>query len=133
MSCLNVKLLYLTNREDPFRCYHSGPEWTRERWQWRCTPQSSIITPASSSDYSVSYPRHSAEMKSTWSRLGWEILEMILSNYWMKSSHFARQTMQMNQLIYIYKCWLFLTCLNTWCMVFQYLCFGHEAGHRCGL
>ena len=22
------------------RCYHSGPEWTRERWRWRGTPHS---------------------------------------------------------------------------------------------
>ena len=22
------------------RCYHSGPEWTCERWQWRGTPHS---------------------------------------------------------------------------------------------
>ena len=24
----------------PIRCYHSGPEWTWERWQWRGTPHS---------------------------------------------------------------------------------------------
>ena len=26
--------LYLTNRLDPIRFYHSGPEWTWEQWQW---------------------------------------------------------------------------------------------------
>ena len=25
---------------DPIRCYHSGPEWTWERWQWSGTPYS---------------------------------------------------------------------------------------------
>ena len=32
---LNVKQFYLTFRLDPFRCYHSDPEWTWERWQCR--------------------------------------------------------------------------------------------------
>ena len=27
----------MTHREDPIRCYHSGPEWTWEQWQWRDT------------------------------------------------------------------------------------------------
>ena len=31
---------YLTHRWDPIRCYHSGPEWTWERWQWRDTTHS---------------------------------------------------------------------------------------------
>ena len=30
---LNVKKFYLTNRLDPFRCYHYGQEWTWEQWQ----------------------------------------------------------------------------------------------------
>ena len=34
---LNVKQFYLTNRFDPIRCYHSGPEWTWEHWQWKGT------------------------------------------------------------------------------------------------
>ena len=34
---LNVKQLYLTHRWDPIRCYHSGPEWIWEWWQWRGT------------------------------------------------------------------------------------------------
>ena len=34
---LNVKQFYLTNTLDPFRYYHSGPEWTWERWQWKGT------------------------------------------------------------------------------------------------
>ena len=34
---LNVKQFYLTHRVNPIRCYHSGPEWTREHWQWRST------------------------------------------------------------------------------------------------
>ena len=32
---LNIKEFYLTHISDPIRCYHSGPEWTWERWQWR--------------------------------------------------------------------------------------------------
>ena len=35
---LNVKQFYLTHRWDPFRCYHSGPEWIWEWWQWKGTP-----------------------------------------------------------------------------------------------
>ena len=35
---LNVKQFYLTRRWDPIRCYHFGPEWTWEWWQWRGTP-----------------------------------------------------------------------------------------------
>ena len=31
---------YLTHRI-LIRCYHSRPEWTRERWQWKGTPHSS--------------------------------------------------------------------------------------------
>ena len=31
---------YLTHRYDPIRCYHSGPEWTWERRQWRGTHHS---------------------------------------------------------------------------------------------
>ena len=27
----------MTHRYDPFRYYHSGPEWIWERWQWRGT------------------------------------------------------------------------------------------------
>ena len=38
--CLNAKQFYLTHRKDPIRCYHSGPEWTWEQWQWRVTPHS---------------------------------------------------------------------------------------------
>ena len=34
---LNVKQFYLIHRQDPVRCYHSGLEWTWERWQWRGT------------------------------------------------------------------------------------------------
>ena len=30
----------MTHRLDSIRCYHSGPEWTWERWQWRGTPHS---------------------------------------------------------------------------------------------
>ena len=26
--------LYMDHREDPIRCNHSGPEWTKEQWQW---------------------------------------------------------------------------------------------------
>ena len=37
---LNAKQFYLTYRRDPLRCYHSGPEWTWGRWQWRRTPHS---------------------------------------------------------------------------------------------
>ena len=28
------------NNKTLIRCYHSGPEWTWERWQWRGTPHS---------------------------------------------------------------------------------------------
>ena len=31
---------YLIHREDPIKCYHAGPEWTWEWWQWRGTPHS---------------------------------------------------------------------------------------------
>ena len=31
---LNV---YLTNRKDPIKCYHSRPQCIWEQWQWRCT------------------------------------------------------------------------------------------------
>ena len=34
---LNVKQFYFTHRYDAFMCYHSGPEWTWEWWQWRDT------------------------------------------------------------------------------------------------
>ena len=27
------------------RCYHSGPEWTREQWQWRGAPHSPKLQP----------------------------------------------------------------------------------------
>ena len=27
----------MTHKYDPIRCYLYGPEWTWERWQWRCT------------------------------------------------------------------------------------------------
>ena len=37
---LNVKQFYLTHRSDPIRYYYSGPEWTWEWWQWKCTPPS---------------------------------------------------------------------------------------------
>ena len=41
MHHLNTKYtVYLTNRQDPIRDYHSGSEWTLEWWQWRCTPHS---------------------------------------------------------------------------------------------
>ena len=54
---LNIKQFYLTYRLDPFRCYHSGPEWiwsdTNE--EVLCIPQSSSITGATPSDYLVSY------------------------------------------------------------------------------
>ena len=33
----NVKQVYLIHRQDPIRCYLSGPEWTWERWQWSGT------------------------------------------------------------------------------------------------
>ena len=33
----------LINRWGPIRCYHSGPEWTWEKWQWRGTPNSSKL------------------------------------------------------------------------------------------
>ena len=33
-------LFYLTHSYSPIRCYHSRPEWTWERWQWRSTPHS---------------------------------------------------------------------------------------------
>ena len=35
---LNVKQFYLTHRSDPIRHYHSGLEWTWEKWQLRGTP-----------------------------------------------------------------------------------------------
>ena len=31
---------HYTTRTPLNRCYHSGPEWTWERWQWRGTPHS---------------------------------------------------------------------------------------------
>ena len=37
---LNVKQFYLTHRLDSFRCYHFGPKWTWEPWQWKGTPHS---------------------------------------------------------------------------------------------
>ena len=37
---LNVKQFYLTQREDLIKCYYFRPEWTWERWHWRCTPHS---------------------------------------------------------------------------------------------
>ena len=37
---LIVKQFYLTHIQDPFKCYHSEPEWTWARWQWRSTPYS---------------------------------------------------------------------------------------------
>ena len=40
---LNDKQFYLTHRYDPMRYYHSTPEWTREKWQWRGTPHSSNL------------------------------------------------------------------------------------------
>ena len=40
---LNVKLFYLTHREDTIRCYHSGLEWTWDQWQCFCISQSSRI------------------------------------------------------------------------------------------
>ena len=36
----NAKLFYLTHTYDLIGCYHSGPEWTWEGWQWRGTPHS---------------------------------------------------------------------------------------------
>ena len=33
-------LFYLPIDRTLIRCYHSGPEWTWERWQWRDTPHS---------------------------------------------------------------------------------------------
>ena len=56
--------------------YQSGPERTRERWQWRgaLLPQSSSITGTSPSDFLVSYSGHSfagsdlsAEVQSVYS------------------------------------------------------------------
>ena len=43
------------------RCYQSGPEWSRDRWQWRGSlrSQRSSITGASLSDCFVSYRVHS--------------------------------------------------------------------------
>ena len=32
---LNVKYFNLTHRYDFIKCYHFGPEWTWEQWQWR--------------------------------------------------------------------------------------------------
>ena len=32
--------IYQTLLFDSIRCYHSGPEWTWEQWQWRGTPRS---------------------------------------------------------------------------------------------
>ena len=34
---LNVKEFHLTHRWEPISCYHTWPEWTWERWQWRDT------------------------------------------------------------------------------------------------
>ena len=42
LSC-NVKQFYLTQREDPIRCYHSESEWTWKQWQWKGSPHSSKI------------------------------------------------------------------------------------------
>ena len=64
------------------RCYHSGPGWTWERWQWRGTPHSpklqhcwnltirlfSVILPGHSFEGGGSYP--SAEKQSVYSVLG---------------------------------------------------------------
>ena len=33
--------VYLTHKWDIIRCYHSGPKWTRKRWQWMDTYHSS--------------------------------------------------------------------------------------------
>ena len=33
VDSVNIKQLYLTYRSSSIRCYHSGPEWTCERWQ----------------------------------------------------------------------------------------------------
>ena len=55
---INAKQIYLIHRSDSFRYYHSGLEWTWDRWQWKGilhTPNSSI-TWASPSDCLVSYP-----------------------------------------------------------------------------
>ena len=52
---LNVKQFYLTNREDPFRCYHSRPECVLQ------ILQSSSIIGVSLSDCLESYPEHSLE------------------------------------------------------------------------
>ena len=30
---LNLQQSYLTHREEPIRCYHSGPQRTWEQWQ----------------------------------------------------------------------------------------------------
>ena len=74
---LNVKLFYLIKEWDPIKCFHSGPEWTREQWQSRVhhIPQSSSITGVSPSDFLVSYLWHwlvggsypSVEMQSIYS------------------------------------------------------------------
>ena len=37
---LNVKQFYLTHWKDSIRSCHSGPVWTRERWQRQGTPHS---------------------------------------------------------------------------------------------
>ena len=37
VSISQHSLFYLTHRQDPIHCYHSGSEWTREQWQWRNT------------------------------------------------------------------------------------------------
>ena len=53
-SCMAMlQQFYLTHRKGPMRYYHSGLEWTRERWQWKVLsiPQRSSITGASSSGF----------------------------------------------------------------------------------
>ena len=37
---LNAKQFFLTQGQDPIRCYHSEPKCTWKRWQWRGTTHS---------------------------------------------------------------------------------------------
>ena len=37
---ISMQLVLFNRYYGPIRCYHSGPEWTWEQWQWRGTPHS---------------------------------------------------------------------------------------------
>ena len=60
-SSLNIKQFYLSHWEYSFRCYHSGPEWTRGdgNEEVLCILQTFRITGASTSDCTNSLSGHS--------------------------------------------------------------------------